>query len=90
MTADVTELVPVERLEVGDWVDLFADPYADPEGDHPALEDEYAVVGDLFGFGPGELETSNCYRLDFEGGACGFPPGHLIARVLVNEHSKLC
>lgn len=82
---ETRELVPVTGLAVGDLIDLEGDPFADPhhtDPDHLCLHEfEYVLVGDLFGYGPGELETPDCYRLDYEGGACGFPPEHRLARV---------
>jgi hypothetical protein len=76
--------VPVTELRVGDLIDLEGDPYADrghgDPGHHCPFQDELVEVGDIDGQAPGELETPGCYRLDYEGGACGFPPGHLITR----------
>lgn len=78
------EWVAVTDLRVGDLVDLEGDPYADPGHGNPdhhcGYEFELTHVGDLFGDRPGEHETANCYRLDYEGGACGFPPDHRLSR----------
>lgn len=80
------ELVAVTELEPGDLVDLEGDPFADPghgvdpEHDCP-WQFEGAVVGDYYLETPGELETPDCFRLDYQGGACGFPTQHRLPRM---------
>lgn len=73
--------VKVTDLKPGDLIDLEGDPYADQAHGHHdddgcPYEYEYRTVADP----PGEWESAGTYRLDYEGGACGFPPGHLITR----------
>ena len=72
----------VENLQLGEFVDLEADAYADPngngslteDGDYHGFEFEYEVVEHV------EKETDTCTRVDFESGySCGFPPWHLVA-----------
>lgn len=75
------KLVPVEKLKVGDLIDLAGDPYADPKGNNPTFEFEYVNVGDLYGESAGEQETPKCYRLDYDGGSCGFPTGHRVRKI---------
>lgn len=83
------EMVPVAELVAGDMINLQGDPFADPghgPGEHMHTcmwQYEPAVVGGEDG--AGELETPDCYRLDFvhmDGASSqGFPPVHLVRRV---------
>ena len=71
MPPDLFVLVPVEKLKIGDWVDLQHDRYADPTGANPLLELAYQQVYHL------EQETAECVAVDFEGfDTVGFPTGH--------------
>lgn len=64
----------IDQLRIGDRIDLFRDPIADPdEGeDHPEFAFEYAVVEHI------EIETPECTRVDTSQGSFGFPPDHWI------------
>jgi len=71
---------PHRMLRVGDLVDLAEDPFADPDGDDPALQIEYAVVCEI------SRETEDCIAIGFEGlDIIGFPPGHIL---LVGGHDS--
>ena len=86
---DKDELVVVTELRVGDVIDLVGDQYADPghgPGEHMdecTYQYETCVVNGEDG--PGELETADCYRLDFVhmngSNSQGFPPAHKVLRV---------
>lgn len=77
---DENGLVPtaVTDLWPTDVIDLAGDPYADrghgQDGHECPFEFELTTVADP----PGERETEDTYRLDYEGGACGFPPDHTV------------
>ncbi len=65
--------VPASQIRVGDWADLEADLYADPEHDNMYYESQYVEVIGM------ERETDGCVRIDFEGlNSVGFPPHHMI------------
>ena len=71
--------VPVSELREGDLIDLEDDAFADPDGDNPVFKMELIeVVG-------GELENKGCYRLDYDGGACGFPPEYRVRKAVFRE-----
>lgn len=66
-------LKPVSELRCGDRVDLQRDKYADPAGDKPELECEYATVCEI------ERETPDCIAIGFDGfDVVGFPLGHMV------------
>lgn len=65
-TKKVSELVP------GDLVDLENDPHADPNGEHPEFEFEFATVGEIV------KETAECTVVYFDNFTCGFPPDHVV------------
>lgn len=62
----------VAELRPGDMVDLEGDLYADPEWSDPGFPHEFATVIGI------EREAPDCVRVDFDGGAFGFPPSHMV------------
>ncbi|MDR6775690.1 hypothetical protein [Azospirillum sp. BE72] len=66
-------LVASSDLQVGDFVDLEGDPYADPRHDHPAFDCLFMEVVDV------ERESETCVAIGFEGfDVVGFPPDHVL------------
>ncbi len=66
--------IPVEEVKGGYLLDLAADQYADPDGNDPRLDSEYAVaLHDAF------RETPECTTLHIKGvDLFGFPTGHMV------------
>lgn len=72
--------VKVKDLKPGMRVNVYGDPFADPDKNHPADEFQLRVVAGI------ELETPACVRVDFEEDpSVGFPPDH---EILVDEEVK--
>lgn len=74
MTGDPI-VVPASDLIVGDIVDLYADPFADPDAPYGAnslwFDSEYVQVVEV------TRETDDCVAVGFEGfDLVGFPPDH--------------
>lgn len=64
----------IAELRVGDLIDLYGDPFADPERDPlTAFEFEYAEVAEV------RRETPGCFAVMIEGfDLVGFPPDHVV------------
>lgn len=75
MADEAEEPVTVVDLQSGDLIDLYGDPYADPDKD-PGLCYEYETV-EVLG---GERETAGTYRVDHSSGSFGCPPDHQVKR----------
>ncbi|GLR77595.1 hypothetical protein HUE56_29820 (plasmid) [Azospirillum oryzae] len=66
-------LVASSDLQVGDFVDLEGDLYADPRHNHPAFDCLYMEVVEV------ERESDACVAIGFEGfDIVGFPPDHVL------------
>ena len=78
------KLALAKDVKEGMRLDLQGDFYADPEGNNPHLEFEYAVVTDV------EEETSSCVRVDTTEGSFGFPPDHALKEINVAEKLVPC
>lgn len=64
--------VRAENIKVGDLIDLYGDPFADPNRDPGlAFEFEYAWVME-----PIDVESSDCVVIYTDSGAFGFPINH--------------
>jgi hypothetical protein len=75
MADEVEEQVAVVDLQPGDHIDLYGDPYADPDKD-PGLCYEYETAE----FVGGARETADTYRVDHSCGSFGCPPDHQVKR----------
>jgi hypothetical protein len=60
------------QLKEGMLVDLAGDIYADPKGNDPRFECEYATVMEI------EVESRECVCVYFDGFAFGFPSEHML------------
>jgi hypothetical protein len=67
----------IHNLQPGDMVDLEGDQFADPNNSNQFLEYEYTTVESMV------EETSECTVIYFEGMTVGFPPNHIVQRVLM-------
>jgi hypothetical protein len=66
-------IIAIKNLKPDDMVDLYNDPYADPNGDKIEYQWEYCVVYEL------KQETENCIMVYFNNTvAIGFPPDHKV------------
>lgn len=75
--SDIHTDISATNIKIGDMVDLEGDTYADPDHDHPWMEDLYAVVDDVI------HETSACVAIAFESfDLVGFPTNHLLRKVI--------
>lgn len=70
----MSNLIRIDCLAVGDRIDLYGDPFADPDRDPmAAFEFEFAEVADI------RPETPGCIAVMIEGfDLVGFPPDHLV------------
>lgn len=61
------------NIDLDSLVDLEGDEYADPTGEDPDWQFEYAQVIAW------ERESPGCIRIDFTNGqSVGFPPSHML------------
>jgi len=73
--------MPVEEIKRGDLLDLMADEYADPDGNDPRLDSEYATA-----LHDAIRETPECTTLHImDVDLYGFPVGHLVTVCGVND-----
>jgi hypothetical protein len=76
----VTTTIRVSDLKPGDLVDLYGDPFADPNQDpRHCHEFEYATVCEVIPETPGCVAVSFHLLRGFEGfDIVGFPPEHVL------------